>query len=224
MTQLVSEARDDANLPQRIVFQDSFDPPGDGKPKDTSSAGSRGRCSPDAQPIQPLMPKQNYGLTLEERPSIFINIPKTSAQQVVLAFQDQAETSSERAVIPITDHAGIVSFSLPAQKLPLVVGKNYRWLLAIVCGKTLQPDDPVLIGWVQRVARTSEWEKELGQKSAIEQAMWYGAKGYWYDLLKVMVQARRSHPNDVKLNTLWQDLLRSVGLSAIASEPLLLGD
>lgn len=211
---------------ERIVFDQDFDPPGDGAPKDTSGAGSRDglKCSQDEQSIRPLMPKRNYGLTLEERPPVFIDLAKTSAKQVVLTFRDEAGKSYERAYLPISDRTGVASFTLPNEKPALAVGKNYQWSLVVVCGETVQPDDPVFRGWVQRVARTPALETELGQKSVIEQAAWYGAKGYWYDLLRVMAQARRSHPDDLKLAALWRELLESVGLRAIASEPLLPGD
>ncbi len=45
-------------------------------------------------------------------------------------------------------------------------------------------------------------------------------KGYWYDLLKIMIQYRRSHHNYTKLTALWRDLLESAGLGAIASDIL----
>ena len=215
-----------ATLTEQILFDKDFEPPGDKEPKDTSGAGSRDglKCSQDEQPIRALMPQRNYGLTLEERPSIFIDLSKTSAKQVVLTFQDEAGTSYERAYLPISDRTGIVSLTLPKETQPLAVGKNYQWSLLVVCGETVQPDDPVFKGWVQRVAQTSALAQELEQKSVMEQAQWYGAKGYWYDMLKVIAQARRSHPNDVKLVTLWRELLESVGLGAIASEPLVLKD
>lgn len=207
-----------ASIPQRIIFQENFEPPGEGEPQDTSGAGSRDglRCSQDEQPIRPLMPKRNYGLTLEEHPSIFVDLPETSARQVVLTFQDETGESYERAFLPIADRTGIVSFTLPADKPPLAVGKNYQWSLVVVCGETVQPDDPIFRGWVQRVARSPELERTLAQKPAIEQAVWYAEQGYWYDLLAVMAQARRSHPNDANLTKLWQDVLDAVEPGAIA--------
>ncbi len=207
-------------LSEGIVFQDNFDPPGDGKPKGSSGAGSRDalKCPEDAQPIRALMPKRNYGLTLAERPTIFVHLPKTSAQQVVLMFQDQARKYYQRAFLPITTRAGIVSFTLPNDKPPLAVGKNYQWSLILVCGKTVQPDDPVVSGWVQRVAKTAKLDSQLQQKSVIEQARWYGAKGYWYDMVNTIVQARRSHPYDVKLAQIWQNLLDYGQLGSMVSE------
>ncbi len=207
---------------QRIIFNEDFEPPTNGGPKDSTGAGSRDgqRCSQNEQQIRALMPKRNYGLTLEERPSIFVDLPKTSAKQVVLAFQDETGKFYQRAVLPITANARIVNFSLPTEKQALVVGKNYQWSLVVVCGQSVQPDDPTLRGWVQRVARIPQLERELRQKSVIEQVMWYGESGYWYDMVKVLAQARQEHPDNVKLNTVWQDLLESVGLGAIRFQPL----
>ena len=50
-------------LPERLIFQDDFDPPGRGKPKDTSGAGSRNEvgCFQEKQPVSPLMIKENMG-------------------------------------------------------------------------------------------------------------------------------------------------------------------
>lgn len=209
-------------LPEGIIFHENFEPPGDDKPKGSSGAGSRDglKCSEDTQSIRPLMPKRNYGLTFAEHPTIFISLPKTSAQQVVLTFQDEAGKYYQRAFLPITADEQIVSFTLPDDKPPLEVGKNYQWSLILVCGKTVQPDDPVVRGWVQRVAKTPKIESELRQKSLIEQAEWYANKGYWYDMLRVIVEARRSHPDNAQLTKLWQKLLNSVQLGAIISETL----
>jgi Domain of Unknown Function (DUF928) len=202
--------------------QKSFVPPGQGKPKDTSGAGSRNglRCSPQEQHIQPIMPKQNYGLTLKERPTIFVNLPKTSARRVVLMFRDEAGKFYERASLPIVTQSGITGFTLPREKPALAINKNYQWFIVFVCGETLQPDDPVLSGWVKRVALTNELDRELKNKSILEQAVWYGVKGYWYDMLNIIVVAKQSYPNDAKLIALWEDLLKSEGLNAMPSKPL----
>ncbi|MEC4884682.1 MAG: DUF928 domain-containing protein [Scytonema sp. PMC 1070.18] len=203
--------------------QRSFIPPGQGKPKDTSGAGSRNglSCSPEEPQIQPIMPKQNYGLTLQERPTIFVNLLKTSAQQVVLMFRDEAGKFYERAFLPITTQSGIIGFTLPKENSPLAVDQNYQWFLVFVCGETLQPDDPIVKGWVRRVASTSEIEGYLRNKTVFQQAAWYGAKGYWYDMLSTIVTAIQTYPHDAnKLIALWKDLLSCEGLSAIASESL----
>lgn len=210
------------DLQKQIVFQESFEPPGDGEPKDTSGAGSRSefRCSKNEQPIKPLMPKRNYGLTLEAHPSIYIDLSNTSAQQVVLSFQDEAGQSYQRAFLPIPSRTGIVGFSLPDTNPPLAIGKNYKWSLTVVCGKSVQPDDPLFVGWVQRVTRSPDIERELEQKSATEQAAWYAARGYWYDMLTAMIQAKQAHPRDTKQSALWVNVLESVELCNSRGAPI----
>jgi Domain of Unknown Function (DUF928) len=206
------------NIAEKLIFQENFDPPGDGKPKDTVGAGSRSglKCVQDEQSIRPLMPKRNYGLTLEEHPTVFVYLPNTSAKRVVLTFQDETGNSSERVFLAIASGRGIASFRLPDNQSPLTIGKNYQWSLAVVCGETLQPSDPVFRGWVQRVARTANSE----QKSLLAQMQWYGKNGYWYDLLKVMMQVKRTQPNDASMINQWREILQSVGLGEIASEIL----
>ncbi|MFL9453855.1 hypothetical protein AB0758_22470 [Tolypothrix bouteillei VB521301_2] len=49
------------NLQKHILFQESFEPPGDGEPKDTSGAGSRKglRYTQNEQPIQAFIMLQH---------------------------------------------------------------------------------------------------------------------------------------------------------------------
>jgi hypothetical protein len=206
------------NLPKRLIFLENFNPPGNGQPPETSGAGSRDgrKCAVDESPIQPLMPDHNFGLTFYQRPPVFIRLPKTSAQKVVLTFRDQVGEYTEYAVLPITKQGDVMSFALPNDKIPLTVGKNYQWILAVVCGESGQPDDPVFSGWVQRVNQPAKLQ-ELSRKTPLQQAQWYGAHGYWYDMLNVIVQERRSHPNDAILTSLWQDFLKSLQLDASIS-------
>ncbi|MDY7013469.1 MAG: DUF928 domain-containing protein [Cyanobacteriota bacterium] len=203
-----------------IAFEENFDPPGDGEPQDTVGAGSRdgGRCLPDEKPMRAIMPDRNYGLTLQERPSIFVDLPETSAREVVLSFKDEAGDEYQRIFLPIPSERGIVSFALARSQTPLSPGKNYQWSLTFVCGESVQPDDPVFLGWVQRVARSHELDGELAQLSDLERAQWYGARGYWYDLIAVMEGIRRSQPRDEAVEALWEDLLASVGLDAIVED------
>ncbi|MGF1478514.1 MAG: DUF928 domain-containing protein [Cyanophyceae cyanobacterium] len=172
-----------------IVFEENFEPPGDGQPKDTEVGGSRDdlSCAPDEPAIRALMPQRNYALSLATHPAIFLDLPQTSAQQVVLSFRDETGEYYERVFLPI-ERDGIVSFSFPNDKPPLVVGKNYQWTIGIVCQEYLKPGDPALSGWVQRVERTASIEAQLGGMTAQEQAQWYGERGYWYDMLSVLFQ------------------------------------
>ena len=201
------------SLSEEIVFQDTFVPPGEPEPKDSKGSGSRDgkKCSPNEQQIKPLMPQRNYGLTLQKLPPVFVRLPKTKARKVMLSFRDAKGKDYQRAFLPITAN-GIVSFSLPEDKSPLSVGKNYQWSLVIVCGNTVQPDDPTFQGWVQRVERTSAVDRELIGKGAVEKAKWYGKKGYWYEMVGEIQQAQKFEPENVRLSATLQKFWKSVGL------------
>ena len=192
---------------EEIVFSDSLEPPGDPQPRDTKGSGSRdgAKCSNEEGNIETLMPKRNYGLTFQKLPLVFINLPKTKAKQVMLSFRDEAGKYYQRAFLPITSH-GIISFKLPENIQPLTIGKNYKWSLVVICGTTVQPDDPTFQGWVQRVERTPLIDKQLTGKSAVEKAKWYGLRGYWYDMVGEIEQARKTEPNNLKLSADLQDI------------------
>ena len=198
------------SLWEEIVFQDSLEPPGDPEPKDTKGSGSRdgSKCSTQEQNIKALMPERNYGLTLQKRPSVFVSLPKTKAKQVLLSFRDEGGKYYQKAFLPITKY-GIVNFSLPENKPPLTIGKNYQWSLVVICENTVQPDNPTFQGWVQRVETTPLVDRELTGKSAIEKAKWYGKKGYWYDMVEEIEKARKTEPNNLKLSADLQNLLNS---------------
>ncbi|MBW4505924.1 MAG: DUF928 domain-containing protein [Scytonematopsis contorta HA4267-MV1] len=203
------------SLPDSIVFRANFDPPGDPEPKKgTSGGGSRdgSRCLASEQPIKPLMPKRNFGLTFEEHPSVFVYLPKTSAKRALLVFKDETGKYYEKTFIPITNSGGIVSFTQPKDKPPLSVGKNYQWSVVIICGSNVQPDDPTFNGWVQRVEKTSEINRELSEKNAIWKAKWYGERGYWYDMLMSMHEVKKDGLKDIKSETLFQIFWRSMGV------------
>lgn len=190
-----------------------FEPPPDGKPPDTSGGGTRdpnqARCSDKEQRIIPLTPKGNFAWTLQEIPSIYIYLPKTSAKKVVLAFQDETEEYHETAFLPINSDSRVVSFSLPKDRPSLAIGKNYKWKLTFVCNDIPDVEDPEFEGWVKRIDINSV-NANLKGKTSLEQAYWYANNGYWYDSLMVLFQARQANPNNTKLNSLWLDLLNKI--------------
>ena len=198
---------------QSFPKQIQFIPPKDGKTPNTVGAGTRNpnelRCSPEEEQITALMPKGNYGLTLQDMPSIFVYLPRTTAKQVVLAIQDEAEAYHEIAFLPITKHAQIVSFALPEDKPSLTPGKYYKWKLTLVCGDIPNVEDPKLEGWLKPIDRNS-LTTEPDEKDAIAKVNWYSQNGYWYDLLLQLETAQKANPNDPEIASVWQDLLQKV--------------
>lgn len=180
-----------------IVYKDVFEPPGDDRPDNTRAGGSRTdlACNADEPPIQALLPVSQYALTLQARPEIFVQLAGTSARSAVLVFEDQQAEHYERVVIAIPEGESFVNWSLPDSAAPLVIGKNYRWSVSLICDQFLRPNDPVLIGWVQRT-EANNLPMDLNGEA---RAQAFAAEGYWYDLLSWFHQQE-----DGQLEVFWQ--------------------
>jgi hypothetical protein len=220
-------ATQNPSLAGRSVFQVTFDPPGDGKPDNTAGGASRdsGQCLQDAiaspATMAPLLPSSNRGLTAVERPTFFVYVPQTSAQKVFFTLKDKDETYYYQATVPIPGTAGIISFKLPSDAPAIEIGKSYQWSFVTICGERLAVDDPRVEGHIQRIELNKEISNQLKTLSPLERAALYGADGIWYDTLATLAELRQSQPNDLTLATTWENLLKSVGLDAIATKPLL---
>ena len=163
-----------------------------------------------------LVPPNNFGLTTAERPKLWIDLPATSARQVVLSIREEGTTHHSKTFIPITGASGIISLQPNQDSPPLEVGKTYKWSVVLICGETPSPNDPAFETWVSRV----DTPEPINQGSTLEQAAWYGEQGIWYDALTSLIQARRSQPQNQDLIGIWTNILESGGLKAIATEPL----
>jgi hypothetical protein len=133
----------------------AFDPPGSGAPPETHGAGSRNgqSCPNQAEPVRSLMPIER-GVTFSDRPAVAIAVPANSPiRQAVLTFRDEREQIHAQITLPVILKQGIARLQLPNSTPPLSVGKAYRWSVVMICGDTVQPDDPILTGWLQRLPK-----------------------------------------------------------------------
>jgi Domain of Unknown Function (DUF928) len=148
--------------PQFPVYH-AFDPPGSGAPPETHGAGSRDgqRCPNQEEPVRSLMPIER-GVTFSDRPAIAIALPESSPiRQAVLTFRDEQEHIHAQITLPVILKKGITRLQLPASTPPLVVGKAYRWSVVMICGETVQPDDPILSGWLQRLPKKLQMARAI---------------------------------------------------------------
>ncbi|WP_198011478.1 DUF928 domain-containing protein [Synechococcus sp. PCC 7335] len=206
-----------ARFPDQIVFWEGFEPPGDDAPRETSGAGSRDgpSCDVSEPAVKALMPKSNFGLTLSERPTVFAQLADTSAEQVALVVTNEAGTYYEQTFLPIPED-DTAAFTFPNSFSPLTVGENYQWSLVVICEETVQPDDPVISGWVQRVESTPELQ-QASLHLPLEQARWYAENGYWYDFvafireeIQTLESERISPPSEaVQFEAIWESVVEA---------------
>ena len=226
-------AQSTANIPtptnssksQQIMFKP---PPSKGQPKSTSSAGSRGdlQCPQDATstalsnqpPLIPLVPSDsNFGLTTAEHPTFLVYLPPTSAKQVILSLIAEDNQVYSQTFIPIKGEPGIISLKSADSTPPLEVGKNYQWAVVLVCNEKPSPNDPVVTSWVRRVGLP---QPENYQKADLKQANAYSQQGIWYDAVITLARIRNTQPDNQAVVNIWTNFLKSVGLDAIATQPL----
>jgi hypothetical protein len=221
---LISEAILFENLPSGAV---TFTPPAREAPKRTTGGGSRddGQCLSSRNAtevaIAPLLPDTNLGLTVAERPTVFVYLGKTTAKEAFFSIQDEHENHHYQTTIKLPKQAGAISIQLPNQAPPLEVGKNYKWSLVLICGQRLEPDHPQVTGWIHRLepnASIAQPESTVSLKSVFKLA----EAGLWYDTLSTLAQLRLAQPKDPNLAAHWEELLTSVGLDEMATEPIVI--
>jgi len=178
-----------------------FVPPTTSAPKSTANSATRsdGRCDASEAPIQAMIPPQGYGLSSRDRPAITLSLPATSAQQAALLFSSESGESEHRVRLSIPESSrlelpplrseaiapsNLVQFQLPADNPGLMPAQRYRWSLVLICGETIEPDDPTFVGWIEYRPLTAAQQRSLAELSGKEKLRWYGERGYWYDMLQ----------------------------------------
>lgn len=212
-----------------IQFRPSRDAP---MPDRTSGAGSRTNfyCPQDkafpvssaqSQPfLAALVPQSNNGLTLSARPTFWVHLPKTAAQQAVLSVRAEDGTFHSQSFIPIPEAEGIASFELPENAPELAVNKTYQWTVVLLCGERPSPNDPAVMAWVRRVNPPASMPPSLSRSSVLRQADWYSQNGFWYDAVSSLASLRRAHSEDGAIARVWSGFLASAGLQSLSAEPV----
>jgi Domain of Unknown Function (DUF928) len=215
-----------------------FNPRPRGAPPATVGLGSRGDCLENRiDPLRVLSPEgesmaagSTPGVltTTNPHPSFLVYVPAydTSAQELSLRLMQVTANDEEielyQQAFALPSRAGIVELQPTGSSMPeMQVGQQYHWYVSMVCGLMDQSGNPVVEGWIERVVPDSTLLAQLDQATPLDKAALYGQAGIWQDTLMTLVALRRAQPLDSSLQETWNDLLRSVGLGAIANAPLL---
>ncbi|MBW4473665.1 MAG: DUF928 domain-containing protein [Stenomitos rutilans HA7619-LM2] len=204
-----------------------FAVPKRGAPRSTAGGASRGSClrgttQPISNRLTAVMPPTRLGLTFAERPSFFVYVPQSPAQTAgfLLLSDDDTEVVYE-TTFALPAKAGIIRFDLPENAPALEVGKQYHWFVTTLCDATSGlSGSPTVEGWVERstpdVALTKALQKTLpGNRPAL-----YAEAGIWQETLASLADLQHKYPQNSKFLNDWREALQSVGLTNVASEPL----
>lgn len=201
----------------------SFPPPPEtqGAPMSTAAGGTRGEggniCLKGGRATA-LMPTWNDGektLTTAANPTFFVYVPETNGKSAEFIVVDDNWQVVHEKIIQLPSGSGVVQVKLPETAPGLEIGKNYYWQLAILCDGDQEIDDEFVGGTISRTSLPKELQAKLEELSPLEQAELYAEQRIWQDALSVMAQSRSGYETE------WKELLKSVGLGKISSEPLL---
>jgi hypothetical protein len=201
----------------------TFKPPKRGNPPVSAGGSTRSSsCLSRNKIVTPLIPANKLGLTFAEYPTFFWYVPRITvktAKFLILTNKDQAVFYETSLTLP--NKPGIISLTLPKNTPPLAVGKTYHWYLTIVCDAEDSSENPSVDGWVERTQPELSLSQALKKADLQKLPTIYADAGIWHEALISLVQLRRTQPNNIKVRLDWTQFLKSVGLNAIASEPLL---
>jgi hypothetical protein len=190
-------------------------------PTNPGSSAAGGRRAPTACPqdqvtdpvLTALSPTDKPGLTLAERPTFLVYVPKSSAERAEFSLRSREGQGIYRTTVSLTNLPNIISFSLPSETPPLEVGKQYTWSVAMICNPNDRIDDQFVTATVQRIELDSSLLEQIQQASPQEQVSLYQNADIWYDAIALLFELRHSQPNDSNIRAAWHDFLQSGGIN-----------
>ncbi|NET25797.1 DUF928 domain-containing protein [Okeania sp. SIO1I7] len=192
----------------------------------TYGGGSRGQdncIDEDQKPLTPLIPKLNQTqeltlVTLASHPTIYMYVPENTAIAGEFILKDSSQKIVYEKLLPVSNSQGIIRIKIPSNQPELKVGENYQWTFSLSCegsgyGTIVQSS-------IKRVNPNPNLTQELQQTSESDRWLIYSDAGIWHEKLDALAEKISSNPNDQELKSQWQNLLNSVGLNDVATEPL----
>jgi len=205
----------------------SFTPPplrqDTGEPGDRIEQGTRSGCENSKQnskekQLTALVPmyesshsKLVLGTTASAYPTLWFYVPQASTLPAKLILQEKEKTIFETPVA-LTKAPGIIKVAMPVT-VPLKIGHKYHWFFNVYC----RPDQPPAFvhGWIRRDNLSPTLALQLRKATLKKRVALLAANGFWYDALSAASELRA----EIK-NNYWVSLLKTVGLSSVATEPM----
>lgn len=202
-----------------------------GTPRTQTSGGasrSSGQCLSQVRTATSgataLLPPATEALTVSNRPTFFVYVPPTTAEEASFSLQDERGELAYQTKVTLPKNGGTISIPLPETASTLQIGKTYKWFFEIHCMAQFDPDNPIVEGSVSRTSIDRALEGQLASsQNAVDKAQLYSEAGIWYDTIGTLAQARQAQPQDPALARNWHELLTSVGLEEVADRPLVEG-
>lgn len=198
-----------------------------GLPTHRRDGGSRGihyGCINGAKSnLVALIPEKIVGINASTSPKLFFYVPKIKSQKTLeFVLRDEQDELIYEAFIT-TKGEGIMTVDIPEEVQVHSTGKdaNYRWYLSMICNSKQRSRDIVVEGWMHNSQVDPKIQQKLDNADLVAQADMYHEEGFWYDALSVLANDHQSKTQESVIRAKWSELLESIGLEKIASEPFI---
>jgi hypothetical protein len=211
----------------RSAFNPPVDPDGD---LNSPGGGTRGEGCYNFEAGQislaALSPRDlRLAQTQAARPKFRVWVSSSEAKYAVFTLQDGDGRVYYRAdAIALPEKDGIVTISLPPE-VELAPSQTYRWFLEVLCSGSIDPNNPIAEGQVQRIVEptfdgvhSSMADQSLDGDSVTEvlaRVEFYRHSNLWYEAIEVLETARQAYPNDDRLDEPWSELLELAGITSL---------
>ena len=198
--------------------------PDTGAPEEDFSAGGtrdnrlrNNACGVDRQQIAYLLGNRNREFTLSAYPTFWFHIPPTMNNITQMKFAvTELETGKKiyERVIGKTKRSGIIGIDLPQEnQYALSPEVNYTWSLKVDCAQTDREPEIALEGWITRLPlpSKSQLQNQLAAATEAEKHQVYLQHNLLYDALTQLAQHRIAKPNNIQIETAWNQLLATLG-------------
>ena len=210
------------------VHQVTFPPTEDvGAPRSAGGGGTRGgggsveACVKSKTPALTVMaPNNNLWTTISATPTLFWYVPPNNAESANFEIFDNDGEEFYQTSLPLKGTSGVVKLSVPPT-VSLETGKTYRWRLRLVCDAEGGGLEQTVGGVIKRTELSSTQKSQVATaRQPLQKVEAYAKAGVWQETLMTLAQLRQDRPNDRTIEKAWKELLNSVGLDAIADQPL----
>lgn len=197
-------------------------------PSNPGSSAAGGRRNPQTCPqdtstaattpvLTALGPTREPGLTVAERPTFLVYVPRTSAENAEFSLRSQEGQGVYRTTVALTQTPSLISITLPDQVAPLEVDRPYVWSFALICNSDDRLEDRFVTGSIQRIALNPTRLQQIEKSSPRQRITLYRDDNIWYDPLALLFELRRTQPDDPSLNAAWREFLQLNGISIMIS-------
>lgn len=202
---------------EKTLISQAFTPPNRDAPPVTGGGATRG-CGKKEKYLISLMPKEKLGLTFKERPTFFWHKSETNLETAEFLLLDDNDEVVYQADLTLPDKQGIFAFTLPPEAPGLKVNKVYHWFLESLSENCNKPE--TIEGWVERTKPNLVVRMKLNKLEPKHRSKIYADAGIWHEAITHLAEQRCIAPNDSNVIFYWDQLLTSVGLSDIVSQPV----